>query len=106
VAEGGAWFEARGGERISLRKRRTLRRLLSRLAERRAEAPGAALFLDDLFGVGWPNERVSPEIAANRVYTALWMLKKLGLQDILLSRDGGYLLDPDLAFAFAADDAR
>jgi hypothetical protein len=88
---------------ISLKKRRTLQKLLRKLAAHRAEAPGEALPLRALFEVGWPGERVSVEIAANRVYTALWMLKKLGLQDILLSRDGGYLLDPCLAISFSPD---
>jgi hypothetical protein len=35
-----------------------------------------------------------PESGAERVYTAVRTLRRLGLGRVLLSRDGGYLLDP------------
>ena len=34
------------------------------------------------------------DAGASRVYVALGTLRKLGLRDVILSRDGGYLLDP------------
>src|SRR5262249_24604333 len=105
VAKSGRWFQVVGQEKIPLQKRRTLRRLLMRLAAHRAAAPGKALPLETLFEAGWPGEKVNPELAANRVYTALWMLKKMGLKDLIQSRDDGYLLDPAPPFSFSEDEA-
>ena len=35
----------------------------------------------------------------SRVYVALNTLRKLGLKGVLVSRDGGYLLDPKVEMA-------
>ena len=56
----------------------------------------AGAVLDDLLEAGWPGERVLPEAAANRVYVAVATMRKLGLRDVLLSRDDGYLLTTDI----------
>ncbi len=51
-----------------------------------------------LFGrAGWPRERVGHLAAKNRVHVAVSTLRKLGLRDVLLSRDDGWLLDPHVA---------
>ena len=47
-----------------------------------------------LVSVGWPDERLTREAAANRLYVAIATLRRLGLRDILQSRDDGWLLDP------------
>jgi len=41
-------------------------------------------------------EIVIRDAGASRVYVALGTLRKLGLRDVILSRDGGYLLDPQV----------
>jgi predicted ATPase len=94
VATTGRWFRPPGGERVDIRRRGAIRRLLERLAELRGSEPGTALDREQLLEVGWPGEIVQPEAGARRVHTALWTLRKLGLRDVLLSRDDGYLLDP------------
>ena len=38
------------------------------------------------------------EAATLRVYTTVRRLRALGLAEVLLTRDDGYLLDPDAAF--------
>jgi len=50
--------------------------------------------VEGLLEKGWPGERVHPEAGADRVYMALSTLRKLGLREVLVSRDDGYLLDP------------
>ena len=82
------------GETFSLEKRRAVRLVLKRLIDERLASPGNALTVDDLLAAGWPGERVLREAGASRVYVALGTLRKLGLRDVILSRDGGYHLDP------------
>jgi DNA-binding SARP family transcriptional activator len=69
--------------------------LLALVAHREAD-PGSPLTRDQLFAAGWPGERAQPEAAAQRVHTAIWTLRTLGLRDVLIGRDDGYLLDPEL----------
>jgi predicted ATPase/Tfp pilus assembly protein PilF len=80
--------------RVSLEKRKPVRLLLLRLIEEHEKAPGHPLGVDDLLAAGWPGERVLRDAGASRVYVALGTLRKLGLRDVILSREGGYLLDP------------
>jgi len=54
------------------------------------------LSIERLFLVGWPGEKASPLAAARRVYTAMGMLRDLGLRNILTRRDDGYLVDPSV----------
>ena len=89
-----AWFRAhQGGEPIHLLRHRTMRLLLDRLVALRLDAPGVALSVDEAFSVGWPGERAIPGARQNRVYVMMHRLRKLGLADLLLGRDDGYLLD-------------
>jgi predicted ATPase len=80
--------------RVSLEKRKPVRLLLLRLIQEHAKKPGSPLTVDDLLAAGWPGERVIRDAGASRVYVALGTLRKLGLRDVILSREGGYLLDP------------
>lgn len=82
--------------RVSLEKRKPVRLLLLRLIQEHAKKPGHPLTVDDLLAAGWPGERVIRDAGASRVYVALGTLRKLGLRDVILSRDGGYLLDPQV----------
>jgi predicted ATPase len=79
---------------VDLSRRAPLKRMLRSLAVRRIESPSEALALDDLVAAAWPGERMAFGAAANRVYVALATLRKLGLRDILLSVERGYLLSP------------
>lgn len=72
--------------------------MLRALANQRVRAPGTALGLRELFAAGWPGERASALAAARRVYTAVGMLRDMGLRSALVRRDDGYLLDPNIAF--------
>mgnify|MGYP002176731312 CR=1 FL=1 len=89
----GRAFVLPSGE-VSLRRRQALRRSLAALAQSLAAAPGTAMSVDDLFDAGWPGERLGPEHANNRVYNAVSELRSMGLKQILIRQDDGYLLDP------------
>jgi len=95
ISDDGRWFQPPGAGRVLLMRRRSLRLVLRRLLEERLIRPGSALSVDDLLEAGWPGERVLPHAGAARVYVAVSTLRKLGLREFLVSRDDGYLLDPD-----------
>jgi predicted ATPase len=90
VAADGSWFRLAGGDEVSLRRRRALRRVLAALAE--SADQGRARSLEELFERGWPGERAGDQAAANRVHNALATLRKMGLRDSLVRDDGGYRL--------------
>jgi len=56
--------------------------------------------LEEAVGRG---RKVQTEAGLQRVYTAVWTLRKMGLGAVLVSRADGYLLDPAVALrSFAA----
>ena len=93
VAVDGSWFD-RMGQRVLLRSYRVLGALLARLAERRLSTPGLPVPAPELVGAGWPNERIADRAARNRLRVALATLRKVGLRDVLVTKDGGYMIDP------------
>ena len=95
ISADGRWFQLPTGRKVTLMRRRSLRLVLRRLLEERLSRPGSALSVDDLLEAGWPGERVVPHAGAARVYVAISTLRKMGLREFLVSRDDGYLLDPD-----------
>jgi hypothetical protein len=103
VARSGRWFEAPGGERVALGTRRALRLMLAAIARARADRPGDALDVAALLDAGWPGERVLPSAGATRVYGAVAQLRRAGLDEALLRRDDGYLLDPAVGFELVED---
>ncbi|HVK68841.1 MAG TPA: tetratricopeptide repeat protein, partial [Polyangium sp.] len=86
---------------VDLSSRAPLRRILLALAKLRASAPGQTLPLDEIIRAGWPGERIGADAAANRVRVALATLRKLGLRGVLMTGQGGYLLDPATAVYIA-----
>lgn len=91
VAADGTWFEVSEGQRVSIERRRALARVLAELA--RAGARGASSPWAELLAAGWPDERVSADAGFARVRSAVWALRKLGLERHLVhDPDGGYRL--------------
>jgi tetratricopeptide (TPR) repeat protein len=88
---------------VSLARRAPLRRLLTALAEARLRHPGVVVTVAELVRAGWGDERILPQSATQRVRVAIAELRALGLRPALLSRDGGYLLDPHLPLRRAAE---
>jgi predicted ATPase/predicted negative regulator of RcsB-dependent stress response len=103
IARDGRAFRAPAGEWVDLGRRRSLRLLIDALARARLESPGRGLDLEGLRAIGWPGERMLPEAAANRVYVALASLRKMGLRQVLISRDDGYLFDPTVELTLVDD---
>ena len=102
VAADGSWFRAPGGDRQSLEKYTSVRRILACLSDARQTRPGEAVTAEKLFEVGWPDVRIARRSAMNRLFVALAKLRKFGLK-LLLLRDGdGYLLDPETPLLRAA----
>lgn len=100
VADDGTWFQTAAG-RVDVARRGAVRRILVGLCRSRIEDTGKALTVDELFEIGWPGERIPYESQVRRVYTAIWTLRTLGLDGLLLTRDEGYLLDPKRTVSLA-----
>ncbi len=98
------WFESEEGKRADLKTRSALRLLLQALAEHSRARRAAALGVNELLEAGWPGEVVQVEAGASRVYAALSMLRNMGLRQVLVRRDDGYLLDPAVAVEMRTED--
>lgn len=96
VARDGAAFQAPGGPPVDLGKRYILHRILLALLEIRQRSPSAGLEMDALMEAGWPGEFMSQASGANRVYVAIATLRREGLEDVLIKRPAGYMLDPSV----------
>jgi hypothetical protein len=95
----GDWFEGREGKRVDLSRRRSLQRILARLVQNRREAPDESLSLEDIVAVGWPGERMLARSARARAHVSMCRLRKMGLRDVIVNRQGGYAIDPDVDIA-------
>lgn len=94
LAEGAGFRLPGASHTVDLKTRAPLRRILLALASLRIAQPGEPLSLDGVVRAGWPGERLRGSASANRVRVALATLRKLGLRDLVLTVQGGYLLDP------------
>jgi hypothetical protein len=101
VAHDGSAFRAPGGAKVSLERRRPLRRLLVAIARARTDRPGEPLGQPELVAAGWPGERLTPRVAQNRLHVALDALRKSGLAGMLERREGGWRLSPGVSVAWA-----
>jgi tetratricopeptide (TPR) repeat protein len=94
IAADGSRFVAPKGKLVELGRRTPLIRVLRHLLERRLAAPGEPSAAEALLAAGWPGERVLYEPGQVRVRNVLAQLRKLGLRSTIVTRGGGYLLDP------------
>ena len=97
-----AWFQL-SGTRVELGRRRTLCRILSALARARRDRPGEPVTLEQMLEAAWPGERILAEAAASRVYVAIATLRRMGLRDVLVHSEKGYLLHASVPALVAAD---
>lgn len=101
ISEDGRSFFAPGTDAaVDFTRRGALRLILVGLAAKRLAEPGQGMSLDEVVALGWPGERVTPEAAASRVYTAIRTLRGFGLEPFLLTSDEGYFLSPELSVEF------
>jgi len=84
----------KAGERVELQRRGPMRRILVALMKAHQQSPGQVVSTDELFAQGWPDQKIARESAKKRVYTAIWTLRSLALEEDIISGEGGYLLHP------------
>ena len=89
------WFEVADKDLVDLGRRGPIRRILLALIDAHIANPGHTLDVPAVIRAGWPHENVRPDAGATRVYTAIRTLRRMGLDGILLTRDSGYLIDPN-----------
>jgi len=85
---------------VDMNRRGAVRRILLGLTRLRRSAPGRAVSTAAVVELGWPGERIATAAAHNRVKVAVATLRRLGLGRVLLTRDDGYLLDPEVPLQF------
>lgn len=95
------WFERTGVPRVDLERHRGVRLVLLKLVTERLERPGVVVSREALFAAGWPNTRIRADSAQNRLSVSLTRIKRLGLRDVLRTRDDGLLLDPAFPLRFS-----
>ncbi|WP_168210703.1 ATP-binding protein [Persicimonas caeni] len=100
VARDGSAFRLPDGEHVDLSSRQALSLILAELARRRAAGEDDGISVDALSQVGWPDEKLTKSAGSSRVYTAIRTLRTMGLDGILLTGREGYVLDPELDFAW------
>lgn len=96
IAEDGRRMVLPDGRDVDLGKRKNVVRILKVLAQERRAHPGVPVTADTLLHAGWPGERMRADAATKRLHTAIWTLRTLGLEGILLTDERGYLLDPSV----------
>lgn len=94
------WMKLPDGS-VDLRRRPLLRRLMRELLRARHERPGTWVPLGRLIEAGWPGELILEAAARNRAWVAISRLRRLGLQDLLLTDARGYQLDASVSFTGA-----
>lgn len=67
-----------------------------------AHASASAVSVSALFRAGWPGERADAASQKKRVQTALWTLRKQGLDAVLRTVPEGYAIAPDVRIAASA----
>ena len=99
----GVAFQAPGAPVVRIETREPLARIVAALVRRRVERPDAPVERDELVAAAWPDEaRISAESAKNRLKVAVSTLRKAGLEPVLVTRGGGYLLDPSVPIRVGA----
>jgi len=88
----GFWFRVEQEEVVEIVHRRSLRLLLARFIHHHVSESGTGLSVPDLVAAGWPGERLTEDSGRNRVYAAIRLLRRLGLEEVLTTDERGYHL--------------
>jgi hypothetical protein len=91
------------GRTVDLSKRKNIRLVLAALTKSKDRAQWTTP--DALIAAGWPGERMRSDAATKRLHTAIWTLRKLGLEGILQSSETGYRLDPEITLELRSANA-
>jgi hypothetical protein len=103
VHHDGAWFQLAGTASVAWVRRTVRRRLLVALVRARLDTPARPVTADQLIRAGWPDERILPRAARNRLHVALHRLRRSGLAAVVRRTADGWLLSTDLAISLCDD---
>ncbi|MEZ4461812.1 MAG: AAA family ATPase [bacterium] len=92
----GREFQVNQEAKVDLSRRQAMRRILVYLAQQHACGRTTSITVDELVDAGWPGEKIVYDAALTRVYTTINRLRTLGINELLLTRDDGYALTPDV----------
>jgi hypothetical protein len=81
-----------------------MRRILGALVEARSALPARSLSAVDLVRAGWPDERIRPDAAKNRLHVMLTRLRGHGLRGVLVGDDLGYALAREVSIEVVEED--
>ena len=93
VQEEGNWFRVGAGRKVDCSKFGLVRRALVCVADAHARQPGVAVPWEEMVNRVWPNEAISDAAAKNRLRVTIAKLRRLGLQELLVTEACGYRLD-------------
>ncbi|MBK8171727.1 MAG: hypothetical protein IPK60_15455 [Sandaracinaceae bacterium] len=98
----GRWMKLPTGRFVDMKAHRVLGGIVRKLAEERIVSPSIPVPPQRLVESGWPGENIQPKAAKNRLHVALSTLRKMGLQDALITTPAGYMLNPALTMRVEA----
>ncbi len=105
VCEDLRWFAVDDTEPVDISRRGPIRRILRALIEQRLAHPGEPMSADALLAAGWPDEVLTHQSATQRLHTTMSRMRSLGLQDVVDTIDGAYLIAPMYAPVWVARNA-
>jgi tetratricopeptide (TPR) repeat protein len=91
------------GRAIDLSRRKNVRLVLCALARARRDAPGVVVSPETLLAAGWAGEKMRADAATKRLHTAIWTLRSVGFEALLVTEGEGYMLDPRVAISLGKE---
>lgn len=88
IQDGRLWTLELDGVQVDLGRRGPLRLILLALAR----SPGRPFTVQEVQEAGWPDEKMSAESGAARVYMTMRRLRALGFASLIVTDDAGYRL--------------
>jgi predicted ATPase len=85
------------GSVIDLSRRKSMWGVFLALCRARVASPGAPVPIEALVAAGWPREKMRNDAATKRLHTAIWSLRRAGIEAMIVTSDEGYALDPSIA---------
>lgn len=95
-------FASSTGAWVSLDHRSSLWNLLDALVTAHERFPNHPINVAELTRAGWPDECVAFSAVTRRLYTALSVLRRMGLDKVIVRRSDGYLLRGEISIVDSA----